>query len=155
MRRNRRHTQLIASALSVALSLSFALPMVAQEDEEEEEEIQAKLANDLSAKLEQLDETAGDLARAKDERAINLGIGELQTIIDWLGSHASKIERHFDSKGQKDVVRAAEKLGSAVKDAQRELGEYEAEGSQKSLMTALEKVQDLGEAAVGLISPSN
>jgi hypothetical protein len=145
----------MVSALSVLLLLSFALPTVAQEDEEEEEEIQGKLANDLSERLEELDKTASDLAKAEDDRAINIGIGELQAIIDWLGSLAGKIEQHYDAKGEKGVVRAAKTLGSEVEAAQDALEEYEPGESQRSLMGAVAKVQDLGEAVVGLISPKS
>ena len=152
MKTNQRQAQWIASVLIVILSASFALPTVAQEEEEEEQPPQeTKLASDLSEQLEQLDKTSGELAKAEDSRDISLGLGEQ---LDWLGSLESEIEEYFDAKGETKTVGAAEKLGSAIKDAQEALEAYEPGKDQKELMAALEQVQELGEDVVGLISPN-
>ena len=153
MKKNQRQAQWIASALSVVLSLSLALPTAAQKDDEEE--VEAKLASELSDKLDEIDDALGELAKVEKGEKNFFIADSFSKTLDGLASHSKKIKQHFDSKGDTKIARAAEKLGSAVKDAQRALEEYEPGESQKPLMAALEKVQDLGEAAVGLVSPNN
>lgn len=111
-----------------------------------------KIARELAAKLDELDEATARFEKAEDEAEIDSAARQAGALLDWLVEQAKTVEKHFSALNDKEIGRAAAELRREAGRAKGIMDSFfMGKTSRPKVVAGLKEVRESGDEVLALI----